>query len=89
MDTLVLGKPNKDSGNRDEFPTFRYQLLNYLGAIDPRLKDAVSTAGSHNNIITLAEMGEYNKKYAQHDELHPVAASRWKRTHARDELRSW
>ncbi|CAK0826406.1 unnamed protein product, partial [Prorocentrum cordatum] len=64
VDTRLLGRPNKYSGNRDEFPTFRYQLISYLGAIDPRLASAVTTAASHNTVITLTEMGDDSKQYA-------------------------
>ena len=34
IDTRLLGKPKTYSGNKDEFPTFKYQLLNYIGAIN-------------------------------------------------------
>ncbi|CAK0836789.1 unnamed protein product, partial [Prorocentrum cordatum] len=64
VDTRLLGRPNKYSGNRDEFPTFRYQLISYLGAIDPRLAQAVTTAATHGSVITLSEMGDDNKQFA-------------------------
>ncbi|CAK0819502.1 unnamed protein product [Prorocentrum cordatum] len=64
VDTRLLGRPNKYSGNRDEFPTFRYQLISYLGAIGPRLAQAVTTAATHGNVITLSEMGDDNKQFA-------------------------
>eukprot|EP00959_Pyramimonas_sp_CCMP1952_P208741 4366309-Pyramimonas_sp.AAC.1 len=64
VDTRLLGRPNKHSGNRDEFPTFRYQLICYLGAIDPKLAQAVATAATHGNVIALSEMGDDNKQFA-------------------------
>ncbi|CAK0910250.1 unnamed protein product, partial [Prorocentrum cordatum] len=63
-DTRLLGRPNKYSGNSDEFPTFRCQLICYLGAIDPILAQAVTTAATRGNVIALSEMGDDNKQLA-------------------------
>ena len=44
IDTRVLGKPKTYSGIKDEFATWKYQTLNYLGALSGDLMESAMLA---------------------------------------------
>ena len=58
VDTRLLGRPKGYSGNKEEFANFKYQLVNYLGAVDTALAEAAQMATQHDGIIQLAALPE-------------------------------
>ena len=56
VDTRLLGRPKGYSGNKEEFANFKYQLVNYLGAVDTALAEAAQMATQHDRPIHLAAL---------------------------------
>ena len=64
-DTQLLGRPKGYAGNKEEFANFKYQLVSYLGAVDPTLAEAAQMATQHDGIIQLAALAEPRQKHAR------------------------
>ena len=66
IDTRLLGKPRSYSGNRQDFQTFKYSLMNYLGALSPELAEATRLAGSATSpliVLSLIHISEPTRPY--------------------------
>ena len=62
IDTRLLGKPRSYSGNKQDFQTFKYSLMNYLGALSPELADITKAAAGAPKPIIMSALSDAEKK---------------------------
>ena len=62
IDTRLLGKPRGYSGNKHDFPTFKYSLMNYLGALSPELADITKAAAGAPKPIIMSALSDAERK---------------------------
>ena len=65
VDTQLMGLPKGYAGIKEEFVSFKYQLDNYLGTVDPALAEATQWATQQDGIIQLAALPEPRQKHAR------------------------
>ena len=58
IDTRALGKPKSYSGNKAEFPSFKYAFKNYISAVNQTMGDRLHAAESEVQPILLSSMGD-------------------------------
>ena len=62
IDTKLLGKPRGYSGNKHDFPTFKYSLMNYLGALSPELAETTKEAASATAPLLMSTLTDAQKR---------------------------